>query len=31
MPKFIDEGITTAIANKLNIDFGKVQVWLLEF
>ena len=25
MPKFIDEGITTAIANKLNTDFGKYK------
>lgn len=31
MPKFIDEGITTAIANKLNIDFGKYKYGFWNF
>ncbi|WP_372585723.1 hypothetical protein [Lactobacillus helveticus] len=31
MPKFIDEGITTAIANKLNTDFGKYKYGFWNF
>lgn len=31
MPKFIDEGITTVIANKINTDFGKYKYGFWNF